>query len=141
MNAHERRLRLPGKLEQVQAACDFVIKAAKAADFDDEGIFQIQLSVEEIFTNIVEHGYGSDGDDKSIDIIANITDKSLFISILDEAPPFNPLLIQAPDPEASLWERQVGGWGIYFVRQYMDDVQYQLDNNRNRITLEKKRPS
>lgn len=141
MAKHERRLRLPGKIEEVRAACDFVVKAAGAAGLGDDDIFQSQLAVDEIFTNIVEHGYGYDGADKSIEILAEITDEFLIISIFDEAQPFNPLTLDSPDREASLREREGGGWGVHFVRQYMDNVSYKLDNNRNRLILEKKRPS
>jgi serine/threonine-protein kinase RsbW len=138
--AVERKLRLPGEIEQVRAACEFVVEVARSAGFGDDGIFQSQLAVEEIFTNIVEHGYGYDGSDKHIDIVTEITDDALVISILDEAEPFNPLDLEAPDPSTPLWEREGGGWGVYFVQQYMDDVRYKLDNNRNRLILTKKLP-
>jgi len=141
MAERERRLRLPGKIEQVRAACDFVVKAAEDAGLGDDGVFQSQLAVEEIFTNIVEHGYGHDGGSKTIELMAEITDELLIISIFDEAPHFNPLTLDSPNREASLWEREGGGWGVHFVRQYMDKVSYKLDNNRNRLILEKKRPS
>lgn len=140
MAEHERRLRLPGKIEQVRAACDFVVQAAEDAGFGEDGVFQSQLAVEEIFTNIIEHGYEHDGENKTIELVAKITSESLFISILDEAPHFNPLTLDSPNPEASLWERERGGWGVYFVRQYMDAVSYKLDDNRNSLILEKKRP-
>ncbi|MGJ3240529.1 MAG: ATP-binding protein [Anaerolineae bacterium] len=140
MAERERRLQLPGKIEQVRAACDFVVKAAEDAGFSDDGIFQSQLAVEEIFTNIIEHGYGHQGDNKKIELVTEITDDALLISIYDEAPHFNPLELDAPNPKLSLWEREHGGWGVYFVRQYMDDVRYKLDGNRNRLILEKKRP-
>lgn len=140
MAEHERRLRLPGKIEQVRVACDFVVQVAEDAGFGEDGVFQCQLAVEEIFTNIIEHGYNHDGASKIIELVARITNESLFISILDEAPHFNPLTLDNPDPEASLWERERGGWGVYFVRQYMDNVNYKLDGNRNSLILEKKRP-
>lgn len=140
MPEYERKLTLPGKIEQVRVACDFVVKAAQAAGLGDDGIFQSQLAVEEIFTNIVEHGYEHNNGNKTIELITEITPDRLIISILDEAPHFNPLQLDTPDATASLWERERGGWGVYFVRQYMDKVDYKLDNDRNRIILEKKRP-
>ena len=140
MPEHESRLSLPGKIEQVRVACDFVVKAAQAAGFGDDGIFQSQLAVDEIFTNIVEHGYEHDSDNKKIELITEITPEALIISILDEAPPFNPLQLDSPDASASLGERERGGWGVFFVRKLMDKVEYKLDNERNRIILEKKRP-
>lgn len=140
MSEQERRLTLPGKIEQVRAACDFVVNAAKAAGFGEDGIFQSELAVDEIFTNIVEHGYEHDSDGKNIELITEITPDKLIISILDEAPHFNPLQLDTPDPEASLWERERGGWGVYFVRRYMDKIYYKIDNDRNRLVLEKIRP-
>jgi anti-sigma regulatory factor (Ser/Thr protein kinase) len=140
MAGRERRVRLPGEIQQVRAACEFVVEVARDAGFGDDGIFQSQLAVEEIFTNIVEHGYQHNGSDKSIDIVTHINDEKMTISIIDEAQLFNPLQLNDPDPDSPLWERVNGGWGVYFVRQYMDDVRYTQQNNRNCIILEKKLP-
>jgi serine/threonine-protein kinase RsbW len=133
-----RKLRLPGEISQVRAACDFIVEVAQDAGLGDDGVFQCQLSVEEIFTNIVEHGYGHDGGDKSIELVCEISDDMLVISLIDEAPPFNPLSLEEPDPDTPLWERDTGGWGVYFVRQYMNDIRYKLENQKNHLILEKK---
>lgn len=140
MAGHERRLRLPGEIQQVRTACEFVVEVARDAGFGDDGIFQSQLAVEEIFTNIVEHGYGHNGSDKSIDIVVQVNDEKMTLFILDDAQLFNPLDLDDPDPETPLWEREQGGWGVYFVRQYMDTVRYVEKNNRNCLILEKKIP-
>jgi serine/threonine-protein kinase RsbW len=140
MAEHERRLRLSGEIQQVRAACDFVVEAARDAGFGDDGIFQSQLAIEEIFTNIVEHGYQHNGSDKSIDIVIHVRDDTMAISIIDDAELYNPLRREEPDPETPLWERQGGGWGVYFVRRYMDAVRYTQQNNRNCLILEKKIP-
>jgi len=136
--SEKRGLRLPGVIGQVRAACDFVASIAREVGMGDDGIFQCQLSVEEIFTNIVEHGYNHQGANQSIYIVCEVSDEKLFISIIDEAPPFNPLKLNNPDPDVPLWERDEGGWGVYFVRQYMDSIRYRFENQRNRLILEKK---
>lgn len=134
-----RRLRFPGAIEQVRAACDFVVKVAQEAGLGDDGVFQSQLVVEEIFTNVVEHGYQHNGADKFIEIVIEIMDDLMRISIIDEAPKFNPLSLEGPDPDTPLWEREeAGGWGVYFVRQYMDDIRYQFSEERNHLILDKK---
>lgn len=133
-------LKLVGELENVRQACDFVVAIGEQVGLDERGVFQCQLSVEEVFTNIVEHGYQYAGDDKHIEILIERGDGALLISIIDEAPPFNPLALEDPNPDTPLWERDNGGWGVYFVRQYMDDVRYRLENERNRLILEKKFP-
>lgn len=140
MPTHERHLRLNARIEFVRKACQFVVKAAQDAGFDAESIFQIQLSVEEIYTNIIEHGYGKEDDDNYIDLIITITATHLIIQIVDQAPRFNPLIIPPPDPHAELQERDIGGWGIHFVRQYMDKIIYQYADQQNCLILEKARP-
>lgn len=138
MGHYERSVRLPGVIEQVRNACDFVVEVAEEVGLGDDGIFQCQLSVEEVFTNIIEHGYDNNADGKSIEIICEKQDDKLLISLIDEAPLFNPLELDDPDKETPLWERDKGGWGVYFVRQYMDNIRYREDDNRNRLILEKK---
>lgn len=139
MNGKQHRLRVPGELEQVRVACDFVSDVAREVGLGDDGIFQCQLSVEEVCTNIVEHGYHFSGADKSIEIVCEQHDGDMLrISILDDAPRFNPLELSEPDPGMSLWEREGGGWGVFFVRQYMNSITYQYENNRNCLILEKK---
>lgn len=137
MSEQTHRLRLPGELAKVRAACDFVVGVAEKAGLDENNVFQCQLSVEEIFTNIVEHGYGHAGAEKHIEIVCTFDDETLTIAILDDAPHFNPLELDDPDPETPLWERKNGGWGVYFVQQYMDDIRYQLADGRNCLTLVK----
>lgn len=130
--------RLRGVIDQVREACNFVINVATEAGLSEDGIFQCQLSVEEIFTNIVEHGYQYAGGDKTIEIVCEWSDEALLIAIIDEAPPYDPLGSQEPDPDTPLWEREDGGWGVFFVKQYMDDIHYRLLNDRNHLFLKKK---
>lgn len=131
------KLHLPGELQQVRRACDFVVRMAKEAGLDEDGVFQAQLSVEEIFTNIIEHGYKYAGSAKSVDIVIEQHEDRLLITISDEAPPFDPLSLPTPDIEQLMYERDGGGWGVHFVRQVMDDVRYHYAQNRNHLTLEK----
>jgi anti-sigma regulatory factor (Ser/Thr protein kinase) len=61
----------------------------------------------------------------------------------DGGRPFNPLEQSAPEQSAPdvtlpLEEREVGGLGIYLVRQFMTDLVYQRAEGKNRILLKKK---
>lgn len=137
MSAPVRRLRLSGELARAREACDFVAAAARDFGFSDDAIFHCELSVEEIFTNIVEHGYAFAGADKFIEIQVEY-DSSLKITIIDESPAFNPLEVREADPTTPLWERETGGWGVFFVRNLMDQVSYRFENGRNHLVLEKR---
>ncbi len=59
------------------------------------------------------------------------------MTIADDGVPFNPLGAEAPDIDASLEEREIGGLGIHLVRSLMDDVSYQRRIGKNVMTLVK----
>jgi len=138
MAVEKRHLSIMGTLEHVRVACDFVSKVAAEIGFGDDAVFHCNLAVEEICTNIVEHGYQHNGAGKSIDVVCEIHTTHLLIILIDEAEPFNPLQLQDPDPDTPLWEREGGGWGIYFVKQYMDDIRYEFNDGHNNLILEKR---
>lgn len=140
MSAPIRKLRLKGELQQVRKACDFVAGAAREFGLSEDAVFHCELSVEEIFANIVEHGYEFNGADKSIEIHVTYDSPRLTITLIDESPEFNPLEVKEADPTTPLWERQTGGWGVFFVRNLMDDVRYSFIDGRNHLMLEKKHP-
>jgi serine/threonine-protein kinase RsbW len=138
MPMNEHQLRISAKIENIEAACDFVAEAARVSGLTEEAIYHCRLSMEEICTNIIEHGYASNDGDAVIDIFCARHPNVFSITVMDDAPAFDPLSMPDPDPAKPLWERQGGGWGIYFVKKFMDRVTYARRNNRNTFTVEKK---
>jgi len=59
--------------------------------------------------------------------------------IKDDGIYFSPEQAQSPDIEASWDERNVGGLGIFFVKELMDNVTYnRVNESVNEFILEKK---
>lgn len=131
----ERRLRIPGLIEKVRVACDFVVEAAQRAGLDERAVYHCQLAVDEACTNIVEHGYGRNGRDNVIDIICRSEDNRFVITVLDDSTAFDPFDRADSDPATVLDDRGEGGWGIYFIKKVMDEVAYQRQGGRNRLTM------
>ncbi|MBQ8468988.1 MAG: ATP-binding protein, partial [Clostridia bacterium] len=50
---------------------------------------------------------------------------------------YNPLEREDPDVTLSAEEREVGGLGIFLVRQTMDAVHYHRTNGWNMLTIQK----
>ncbi|MDQ7821254.1 MAG: ATP-binding protein [Candidatus Eremiobacteraeota bacterium] len=100
-------------------------------------IHDITLALEEIVTNIISYGY-DDFESHEIVIDLQMLADELSVEISDDGTPFNPLEIPPPDLNAPLDEREIGGLGIFLVRQFMDDVAYRHENQRNILTLRKK---
>ena len=99
---------------------------------------QINVAIDEIFSNICHYAYK--GDDKGnvrISVSFDPTKENVTISFEDRGIPYNPLEKEDPDVESSLEDRKIGGLGIFIVKQTMDDVAYENDNGHNILTITK----
>lgn len=135
---YEQQLTISAVLKAVESACEFVMAAATRAGLDGEAVHYCRLSVEEICTNVIEHGYHNHGEGEEIDITVRSDGQYFSITISDSAPLFDPLALPDPDPSTPLWERQGGGWGVYFVKKFMDSVTYSNAGQRNHFTMAKR---
>jgi anti-sigma regulatory factor (Ser/Thr protein kinase) len=97
---------------------------------------EINLSIEELFTNIVTHGI-DDTREHEIRIRFSWTDTELTIRIEDDGKPFNPITMAVPDTDCCLANRCIGGLGIHLVRHFMDAVNYMRKRGKNIMTLKK----
>ena len=104
---------------------------------DATTVFNINLILDELLTNTINYGYG-DGKDHTIDIVIDHRGDLLTIALEDDGKPFDPLSIATPDLDVPLEERRIGGLGIHIVKTFMDDVRYERDGDRNRITMTKR---
>lgn len=99
-------------------------------------IFQMNLVLEEVFTNIVSHGYR----DKAahwIKITIWHQNGMLNICVEDDGIPFNPLEEEAPDLKCPIEDRRIGGLGCHFMRCFMDEVRYKRVGDKNVLTMKK----
>ena len=66
---------------------------------------------------------------------------SLVTVVEDDGIAFDPFTsAPAPDLDASVDERRIGGLGVYFVKTLMDEATYERVDNLNRITLIQRAP-
>lgn len=99
-------------------------------------VADMQIALDEVLNNITKYAY-SDKAEHKIDICLRVLDNVLEAVIEDDGVPFNPLAIPAPDVSTPLHERRVGGVGIHFFRNLMDEVTYDRVGERNRLVLRK----
>jgi serine/threonine-protein kinase RsbW len=137
--AEERRFFIPGLLEEIPSASDFVTAAGHTIGLDDQAIYHVQLAVDEWCTNIIEHGFRGQGQYSRIEIVARIEQNQLTIIIADNGPHFDPTNLPEPNPTQSLEERVPGGLGWFFIRKVMNEVRYEYRDGRNYLTMTKHR--
>lgn len=95
----------------------------------------ISIMVEEIFVNIASYAY-PDGEGEAT-ITMDFTDDKVAMAFIDNGVAFNPLEKEDPDITLSAEERDIGGLGIYMVKQTMEDVKYERINNENHLSFRK----
>jgi serine/threonine-protein kinase RsbW len=118
----QRTVTFPAKYESLEAISDFIRNICKLAGMDDTATYQVELSIDEACSNIIEHAYFDAPDGAKIECKCTITEHELRIQLHDHGNAFNPLNVPAPDITASLEERAIGGLGIFIMRHYMDKV-------------------
>ena len=99
-------------------------------------IFNLNLSFDELLTNIISYGYDDDAAHE-IEVSVTLTDELLTATLEEAARPFDPLTAPKPDLDAALERRPVGGLGIHLVKTLMDDVAYERRHGRNRLVMRK----
>ena len=97
---------------------------------------QIDLVVEEIFANIAGHAYKPDIGGLFVRISVN---NEIVMEFEDQGKPFNPLDKTDPDITLGLNQREVGGLGVFMVKQIMDTVEYRHANGKNILTIKRAR--
>jgi len=118
---------------------DFITDAAEAIGLSAKAVYGIQMAVDEACTNIIEHGYGGEGQG-DIRLTCSASNRGLVVTIYDQGHGFDPETITQFNPSAALDERSSRGMGIFLMRKLVDEVDYQFQTpDGNQLTLIKYR--
>lgn len=96
-------------------------------------LFSIQLIVEELVTNILKYGVPTAANNM-VEIKIHREESRVILDIADNTAAFNPLQIGEPDTSLSVEERQIGGLGLYLVRQKTASLHYEYRNGMNLVS-------
>ena len=99
--------------------------------------FHVNLALDEIISNVIHYGWKNAGEHQ-INVRLSLLNNEVRVEIENDAMPFNPLEVPAPDLNRPLDERAVGGLGIHLVRQVMDGLEYQWRDGKNLLVMKKK---
>ena len=134
----ELRLLLDNQDTALQRIDEAVEGFGVEQDWPPDLLFQVRLVLEELAINVISYGFESGGN--MFEVVLRSTPDRLVIECSDDSWPFNPLTDSpAPDVEAALEDRNVGGLGIHLVRTMMDEVEYERKDGKNCLTLVKRR--
>lgn len=104
-----------------------------------ESVFQINLSLDELFTNSVSYAF-PDHDSHRIKFVLSLEGDTLIVRMEDRGIPFDPGCIEPPDvgKNKTIETCDIGGLGLHITRQMVDEVDYERRGGKNIITLRKR---
>ena len=127
-------LNIPSRTDNLEIIRDFIIGIAKKFGFDDDGINEIELAVDEACANVIKHAYNYD-ENKKIDITVETNSSKLTITISDQGRGFDPGRLESP--EQRLQKHARGGLGIALIKKVMDEVSFDLHPGSNHVKMVK----
>lgn len=133
-------LEMGNELGELSRLEQFLTEAAQHIGLDERTSYLLNLACDELVTNIILHGYSPEETGlRSILLAVRFASGGLELQLTDEGCAFDPLSKPAPDVTLSVEERGIGGLGIHFVIQIMDEVRYERSDGRNVLTMRKHR--
>lgn len=113
---------VPRSMESLAILVDFVREFLRSEQLSEEVAFDIDLVLEELFTNLVRHGRGT-GD---IEVeLARAPGEVRIVLRAAELSPFDPTAAPRVNANLPIEQRRAGGLGIHFVRQLCNTFRYE----------------
>jgi serine/threonine-protein kinase RsbW len=114
-----------------------LLSELKADHFGQEDVFAVHLALEEAFINALKHGNKMDTG-KQVQIEYLVGPDRVEILVTDEGDGFDPESV--PDPRCGENLYRANGRGLFLIRAYMDEVEFNERGNQVRMTRYKVKP-
>lgn len=132
-----KELTMSADRKNIPAVIEFVNQELDALGCSLKAEAQIDIAIDEIYSNIVKYGYEEEGGEVTVSIDTSEEPLAMTLSFRDEGKPFNPLERRDPDVTLSAKDRKIGGLGIFMVKKSMDDIRYEYRDGKNILTIRK----
>ena len=127
---------IKNEVEELDKLAAFVEEVVSELGLEPELEMNLNLALEEVVSNVILYAYPKK-EEGSVMIAANGDGKSLVFTITDKGKEFDPTKVEEADITLSAEDRQIGGLGIYIVKNIMNEVTYQRLDGHNVLTLKK----
>lgn len=131
MKKHFRR-----EIDSLDGIFEFVTEFFAAARIDASQSLDVELIIEELFTNMVK--YRPEGS-QPVSLQLEKVGPDIVIRLTDfGVEPFDITQLPEVDTTIHVNQKKVGGLGIHFVRQIADSLAYEHADGNTQITVVKK---
>ena len=115
------KLDIASRYEMLDMVQTVLLRLAEMAGFDDDASHYMSVAVRESVVNAIKHGNQAD-ESKRVTLVMTVHPEALEVRVQDQGPGFDPASV--PDPLAEENLLKADGRGIFFMRQFMDEVAY-----------------
>ena len=133
----KNELEIEAAVENLPEVLAFIEEHLEAADCPPKALMQITVAAEEVFVNIAHYAYTPEIGKAVVRVEVSGDPVTVSLTFIDHGVPYDPMVREDPDVTLSAEERQVGGLGIFLVKNTMDDVNYEYRDGQNILTLKK----
>lgn len=128
---------VPARIECMDPLIDELDQYLKAGKCPQEVMTELEISLEEIFTNVASYAYEKGDGELSLSCRLEQGSGEFIMQFKDWGKPFNPVEKREPDFTVPFDERPIGGLGIHMVKNFADEVGYEYRDGCNVLTIRK----
>ncbi|MBB6461835.1 ATP-binding SpoIIE family protein phosphatase [Flammeovirga kamogawensis] len=99
-----------------------------------KALHKTQIILDEILSNAINYSFTNTAT-PLISVSLKVDSTEICIKIMDNGVAFNPLEKEDPNVALSLDERQVGGLGIFIIKNLVEELSYERFDNKNCLRL------
>ena len=132
-----KEIKIKNQVGELEHVARFIEEIGEELGLDMELQMNLNLVMEEMVSNVIFYAY-PEGVDASIELTAESDGKELTFVLSDQGREFDPTLKDDADIDTNPAERELGGMGIFIVKNIMNKVTYQRLEGRNLLTMKKK---
>lgn len=132
-----RMTRTTATVDRLPALLEFLRAFWREQALPEAAVFPFELALDEVFMNVVMHGSPAAAPPREVRVGLERRGADVLLVMEDDGVAFDPLTLPAPDTDAPVEARDIGGLGVFLVRELMDDVAYAHTGTHNRLTMRK----
>ena len=132
----KKELKLKNQVGELERVNRFIEEIGDELGLSIELRMDLNLVIEEMVSNVIFYAYPKDVEGE-IELEAEYDGNELCFVLSDSGKEFDPTQKEDANPDINPTEREIGGMGIYIVKNIMNEVSYQRLEGKNLLTMKK----
>jgi serine/threonine-protein kinase RsbW len=131
-----KEITIKNEVNELENVARFIEEICEELGLGMELQMNLNLVMEEMVTNVIFYAYPQ-GEVADIELLAKSDGKELTFVLSDQGKEFDPTAKEDADLDVNPADRELGGMGIFIVKNIMNKVTYQRLEGKNLLTMTK----